>query len=74
MTKILDMTGGKKEDSNAKVKNTIYELKANLPLILEIAKMKSTYQRERMTTLRREGFTEEQALDIVKTENTPFDN
>ncbi|MDG4944703.1 hypothetical protein OSX66_12660, partial [Staphylococcus agnetis] len=58
---------------NINVKNQIYELKAQLPIIVEIAKMKSAYQRERHTTLRKEGFTEEQALEIIKAERTPFD-
>ncbi len=35
--------------------------------------MKSAYQRERYTDLRKEGSTEEQALEIIKAERTPFD-
>ena len=44
-----------------------------LPIILEVAKMKSEYQHERLTSLRKQGFTEEQALEIIKVERTPFD-
>ena len=34
--------------------------------MLEVARLKSEYQRERLTSLRQQGFTEEQALEIIK--------
>lgn len=71
MDNIFKLDGTKKDDIN--VKNQIYELKSQLPIIIEIAKMKSAYQRERLTALRKEGFKEEQALEIIKAERTPFD-
>jgi len=48
-------------------------LKSTFPLILEVARLKSEYQRERLTSLRQQGFTEEQALEIIKVERTPYD-
>lgn len=71
MDNIFNMDGSKKEGVN--IQNQIYELKSMLPLILEVAKMKSEYQHERLTSLRQQGFTEEQALEIIKVERTPFD-
>lgn len=71
MDNIFKLDGTKKDNIN--IKNQIYELNSQLPIIIEIAKMKSAYQRERLTALRREGFTEEQALEIIKAERTPFD-
>lgn len=71
MDNIFKLDGTKKDDIN--VKNQIYELKSQLPIIIEIVKMKSAYQRERLTALRKEGFKEEQALEIIKAERTPFD-
>lgn len=38
-----------------------------------MARLKSEYQRERLTSLRQQGFTEEQAIEIIKVERTPFD-
>ena len=38
-----------------------------------MARLKSEYQRERLTSLRQQGFTEEQALEIIKAECTPYD-
>lgn len=71
MDNIFNLDGSKKEGVN--IQNQMYELKSMLPLILEVAKMKSEYQRERLTSLRQQGFTEEQALEIIKVERTPFD-
>ena len=71
MDNIFNMDGSKKEGVN--IQNQMYELKSMLPLILEVAKMKSEYQHERLTSLRQQGFTEEQALEIIKVERTPFD-
>ena len=71
MDNIFNMDGSKKEGIN--IQNQMYELKSMLPLILEVAKMKSEYQHERLTSLRQQGFTEEQALEIIKVERTPFD-
>lgn len=71
MDNIFNLDGSKKESVN--IQNQMYELKSMLPLILEVAKMKSEYQRERLTSLRQQGFTEEQALEIIKVERTPFD-
>ena len=71
MDNIFNMDGSKKEGVN--IQNQMYELKSMLPLILEVAKMKSEYQHERLTSLRKQGFTEEQALEIIKVERTPFD-
>ena len=48
-------------------------MKSIVPLVLEVARLKSEYQRERLTTLRQQGFTEEQALEIIKVERTPYD-
>lgn len=71
MDNIFRMDGSKKENVN--IQNQMYELKSMLPLILEVAKLKSEYQRERLTSLRQHGFTEEQALEIIKAERTPYD-
>lgn len=71
MDNIFNMDGSKKKDIN--IQNQMYELKSMLPLILELAKLKSEYQRERLTSLRPQGFTEEQALEIIKAERTPYD-
>ncbi|MBC3134722.1 hypothetical protein [Staphylococcus warneri] len=71
MDNIFNMDGSKKKDIN--IQNQMYELKSMLPLILEPAKLKSEYQRERLTSLRQQGFTEEQALEIIKAERTPYD-
>lgn len=71
MDNIFNMDGSKKERVN--IQNQMYELKSMLPLILEVARLKSEYQCERLTNLRRQGFTEEQALEIIKVERTPFD-
>lgn len=71
MDNIFNVDGSKREGIN--IHNQLYELKSMLPLILEIAKMKSEYQHERLTSLRQQGFTEEQALEIIKVERTPFD-
>lgn len=54
MDNIFNMDGSKKEDIN--IKNEIYELKSTFPLILEVARLKSEYQRERLITLRQQGF------------------
>ncbi|MGT2556481.1 hypothetical protein [Staphylococcus haemolyticus] len=58
MDNIFNMDGSKKEDVN--IKNQIYELKSMLPY-------------ERLTNLRQQGFTEEEAIEIIKAEHTPFD-
>lgn len=58
MDNIFNMDGSKKEDVN--IKNQIYELKSMLPY-------------ERLTSLRQQGFTEEQAIEIIKAEHAPFD-
>jgi len=71
MDNIFNLDGSKKEGIN--IQNQMYELKSMLPLILEVAKMKSEYQHERLTSLRQQGFTEEQAIEIIKVERTPFD-
>ena len=71
MGNIFNVDGSKREDIN--IHNQMYELKSTLPLILEVAKMKSEYQHERLISLRQQGFTEEQALEIIKVERTPFD-
>ncbi|MDS3951548.1 hypothetical protein ACKI6Z_07295 [Staphylococcus epidermidis] len=71
MDNIFNMNGSKKENIN--IQNQIYELKSVFPLILEVARLKSEYQRERLTSLRQQGFTEEQAIDIIKVERTPYD-
>ena len=71
MGNIFNMDGSKKEDVN--IKSQIYEVESTFPLILEVARLKSEYQRERLTSLRQQGFTEEQALEIIKVERTPFD-
>lgn len=71
MDNIFNMNGSIKEGIN--IQNQMYELKSMLPLILEVAKMKSEYQHERLTSLRQQGFTEEQAIEIIKVEHTPFD-
>ena len=71
MDNIFNLDGSKKEGIN--IQNQMYELKSMLPLILEVAKMKSEYQHERLTSLRQRDFTEEQAIEIIKVERTPFD-
>lgn len=71
MGNIFNMDGSKKEDIN--IQNQIYELKSTFPLILEVARLKSEYQRERLTSLKQQGFIEEQALEIIKAERTPYD-
>lgn len=71
MDNIFRMDGSKKENVN--IQNQMYELKSILPLILEVARLKSEYQHERLTSLRQQGFTEEQALEIIKVERTPYD-
>lgn len=71
MDNIFRMDGSKKEDIN--IQNQMYELKSMLPLILEVARLKSEYQHERLTSLRQQGFTEEQAIEIIKAERTPYD-
>lgn len=71
MDNIFNLDGSKKEGIN--IQNQMYELKSMLPLILEVAKMKSEYQHDRLTSLRQKGFTEEQAIEIIKVERTPFD-
>ena len=63
MDNIFNLDGSKKEGVN--IQNQMYELKSMLPLILEVAKMKSEYQHERLTSLRQQGFTEEQALSLI---------
>ena len=71
MGNIFNVDGSKREKPN--IQNQIYELKSVFPLMLEVARLKSEYQRERLTSLRQQGFTEEQALEIIKVERTPFD-
>lgn len=71
MDNIFNVDGSKREGVN--IQNQMHEMKSMLPLILEVAKMKSEYQHERLTSLRQQGFTEEQALEIIKVERTPFD-
>lgn len=71
MDNIFNVDGSKREKVN--VHNAIYELKSVFPLMLEVARLKSEYQRERLTSLRQQGFTEEQALEIIKVERTPYD-
>ena len=71
MDNIFRMDGSKKENVN--IQNQMYELKSMLPLILEVARLKSEYQHERLTSLRQQGFTEEQAIEIIKVERTPYD-
>lgn len=71
MDNVFNVDGTKKDNVN--VQNAIYEMKSNLPLLLEIAKQKSQYQKERLVNLKREGFTDEQAIDIIKVEKTPFE-
>lgn len=70
MTNIFDLGGNLKDNPN--LQNQLYELKANLPVMLEIARQKSEYQRERYISLKRQGFTEEQVIEIIKTERTPY--
>lgn len=50
MDNIFNLDGSKKEDIN--IQNQIYELKSTFPLILEVARLKSEYQRERLISLR----------------------
>lgn len=71
MDNIFNIDGSKKDNVN--VQNTLYEMRSQLPLLLEIAKQKSQYQKERLINLKREGFTDEQAIEIIKVEHTPFD-
>ena len=71
MDNVFNVDGTKKDNVN--VQNAIYEMKSNLPLLLEIAKQKSQYQKERLVNLKREGFTDEQAIDIIKVEKAPFE-
>lgn len=73
MSNVFDLGGNKKPDLKASIQNALYEMQANTPLILEIARQKSAYQKERMTALKREGFTHEEALEIIKVERTPYD-
>ena len=44
-----------------------------LPMFLKLAKDKSEYNRVRYEHLISQGFTEEQAVEIVKYDKTPFD-
>lgn len=71
MDNVFNVDGTKKD--GVQVQNAIAELRNQLPLILEIAKLKSEYQKERMVAMKREGFTEEQAIEVIKVEQTPFD-
>lgn len=71
MANVISVDGSKKD--GVQVQNAIAELRNQLPLILEIAKLKSEYQKERMVAMKREGFTEEQAIEVIKVEQTPFD-
>ena len=70
MDNVFNVDGSKKENIN--VQNQLYEMKSQLPIIMEMARMKSEYQRERYTNLKRQGFTDEQAMEIIKLEETPF--
>ncbi|MDU0461942.1 hypothetical protein [Staphylococcus ureilyticus] len=71
MSNVFNVDGTKKDNINTQ--NAIYEMRSQLPIVLEIAKLKSQYQKERLASLKREGFTDEQALEIIKVEKTPFD-
>lgn len=70
MKNVVNLDGSEKD---VQIQNQIVEARKQLPLILEVAKLKSQYQKERFDTLKQEGFTEEQSLSIVESESTPFD-
>ena len=43
------------------------------PEFIELGRLKSKYNKERFDSLKEEGFNEEEAIEIVKSEKTPFD-
>lgn len=43
------------------------------PEFMELGRLKSKYNKERYDSLKEEGFSEKEAIEIVKSEKTPFD-
>lgn len=67
--KVLDATNvlpSQKRDMQQGIK----EFKELLPEMIELSKLKAYYSKERMNHLLDEGFTEYQALEIVKAGST----
>lgn len=62
------------KEQNKNMYDAVGQMLEMMPLILEMAKEKSKYNKARYQSLIDEGFTEQQALEIVKNEKTPFDN
>lgn len=56
------------------MRNALSEIVNAMPFLLETAKLKAEYKREMYNEYVKQGFTEKQALEIVKAEMTPFDN
>ena len=57
-----------KPDGLEKLRSAVQAMKDELPLQIEIAATFAKIRREKFKAYKREGFTDEQALDLVKAE------
>lgn len=54
------------EDALVKIAQSVHRLKQVVPALLELAALEATVKRGRYEALLRNGFTEAQALELVK--------
>lgn len=65
---------GISNDNNKQIADNIKEISGLLPELLKLQKLKAKYKKASYNQYIEEGFTKEQALQIISTEKTPFDN
>lgn len=68
--KVFESTASEKK---REMKNAVSEMVNVMPHLLEVAKLKAEYKRKMYNEYIEQGFSEKQALEIVKAERTPFD-
>lgn len=71
--KIVEYKDFKKNDKK-ELQNAIKTMTGMLPELIEIQKLKSVYKKSSYDEYLKQGFSELQAMQIVSTEKTPFDN
>ena len=70
--KVLDARNAFPSQKN-EFRSFLKSMKEIFPELIELGKLKSEYSKKRFDSLVEEGFSEKQALEIVKIEKTPFD-
>lgn len=71
--KIVEYKDFKKNDKK-ELQNAIKTMASMLPELIEIQKLKSIYKKSAYDEYLKQGFSDLQAMQIVSTEKTPFDN